>query len=149
LRADQRYHQDAQNWPDIAYHIGVDRNGNIYQLRDPMVAGDTATTYKPDDHLLILCEGNFDEESVTEELLAGVALASAWGVKRYSIPPDKVAGHRDFAGTSCPGANLYSLIDSGAVEERLADLVAAGAGDLQLLCGPAAEAKIAAIEAGD
>jgi hypothetical protein len=136
-------------WPDIAYHVGVDRNGNIYELRDPTIAGNTATTYKPDGHLLILCEGNFDEESVTEDLLAGVALASAWGVKRYSIPPDRIASHRKFAATSCPGANLYGPIESGSVKRRVEDLLAAGAGDLEVLCGPAAEAKVAAIEAGN
>jgi hypothetical protein len=149
IRADQRYHQDSQGWIDIAYHIGVDRNGNIYQLRDPAIVGDTATSYDPAGHLLILCEGNFDEEKVTEELLAGVALASAWGVKRYSIPSDTISGHRDFAGTSCPGANLYAPIASGEIRRRVEDLVAAGAGDLQLICGPAADAKVAAIESGN
>ena len=33
LRQHQRYHQDTQGWIDIAYHMSVDRNGNIYQLR--------------------------------------------------------------------------------------------------------------------
>ena len=35
LRQHQQYHQDTQGWIDIAYHIGVDRNGNIYELRSP------------------------------------------------------------------------------------------------------------------
>src|SRR6185369_6120609 len=98
----------SHGWIDIAYHLGVDLKGNIYQLRDPEIEGDTATSYDPAGHLLILCEGNFDEEPITDELLAGVALASAWGVKRYSIPPENISGHRDFAATSCPGANLYA-----------------------------------------
>lgn len=149
IRADQRYHQDSKKWIDIAYHIGVDRKGNIYQLRDPEIVGDTATSYMPDGHLLILCEGNFDEEDVTDELLAGVALASAWGLKRYSISPEMISGHRDFASTSCPGANLYASIQSGAITRRAEDLVGAGAGDLPLLCGPDAVARVAAIEAGD
>ena len=102
IRADQRYHQDSQGWIDIAYHVGVDRNGNIYELRNPELVGDTATTYDPTGHFLVVCEGNFDEEQVTEELLNGVALASAWAAQRFSIPPDTVAGHRDFAAISCP-----------------------------------------------
>src|SRR5579884_911410 len=43
LRQDQRYHQDQLGWIDIAYHVGVDRNGNIYELRSTEIAGDTAT----------------------------------------------------------------------------------------------------------
>src|SRR6478735_10072095 len=44
LRQHQRYHQDTQGWIDIAYHYSVDRNGNIYQLRNPHLVGDTATS---------------------------------------------------------------------------------------------------------
>jgi N-acetylmuramoyl-L-alanine amidase len=149
IREDQRYHQDSQGWIDIAYHVGVDRKGNIYQLRDPGIVGDTATSYDPAGHLLVFCEGNFDEEDVTEELLAGVAMACAWGAKRYFIPPETISGHRDFAATSCPGTNLYAHIASGEIGRRVEDLVATGAGDLQLICGPEAVAKVAAIEAGN
>lgn len=149
IRADQRYHQDSQGWIDIAYHVGIDRNGNIYQLRNPETVGDTATSYDPAGHLLILCEGNFYEEDVTEELLAGVALACAWGARRFFIPPGMISGHRDFAATSCPGANLYASIASGEIRRRVEDLLAAGAGDLQLICGPAAAARVEAIEAGN
>ena len=27
LRQDQRYHQDQKGWVDIAYHVGIDRDG--------------------------------------------------------------------------------------------------------------------------
>ena len=148
IRADQRYHQDSQGWIDIAYHIGIDLQGNMYQLRDPEIEGDTATSYDPAGHLLILCEGNFDEEEVTEQLVESVAVACAWGVRRYAISPDLIAGHRDFAATSCPGANLYARITSGEVRRRVETLVAAGAGNLQLICGPEAVAMVEAIEAG-
>jgi len=33
LRQDQRYHQDQLGSIDIAYHVGVDRNGHLYELR--------------------------------------------------------------------------------------------------------------------
>ncbi|TRW81260.1 N-acetylmuramoyl-L-alanine amidase [Mycolicibacterium sp. 018/SC-01/001] len=148
IRADQRYHQDSQGWIDIAYHIGIDLQGNIYQLRDPEIEGDTATSYDPAGHLLILCEGNFDQEEVTEQLIESVAVACAWGVNRYAISPDLIAGHRDFAATSCPGANLYTRITSGEVRRRVETLVASGAGNLQLICGPEAVAMVEAIEAG-
>ena len=31
LRKDQRYHLD-KGWIDIAYHVAVDRNGNLYEI---------------------------------------------------------------------------------------------------------------------
>jgi hypothetical protein len=91
IRQDQRYHQDTQGWIDIAYHVGVDRNGNIYELRSPELVGDTATTYDPTGHFLVLCEGDFDKEEVTEELLHGTALACAWGAQRFAIPTATLA----------------------------------------------------------
>jgi len=60
FRADQRYHQDTLGWIDIAYHFGVDGKGNIYQLRRPEIAGDTATDYNTIGHFLVICEGDFD-----------------------------------------------------------------------------------------
>ena len=148
IREDQRYHQDTQGWIDIAYHVGVDRKGNIYELRNPELVGDTATSYDPTGHFLVVCEGNFDEEEVTEELLNGTALACAWAAQRFSIPTATLAGHRDFAATSCPGASLYAHIASGDLKRRVNDLVAVGPVDLQQICGPEAAAIVADIEAG-
>ena len=148
IRQDQRYHQDSQGWIDIAYHAGVDRNGNIYELRNPEVVGDTATTYDPTGHFLVLCEGDFDKEEVTEDLLNGTALACAWAAQRFFIPTATLAGHRDFASTSCPGANLYAHIASGDLKRRVDGLVAVGPVNLQQICGPEATDIVADIEAG-
>ena len=148
LRQHQRYHQDAHGWIDIAYHIGVDRNGNIYELRTPDLAGDTATSYDPTGHFLVVCEGDFDQEAVTEAQLHGAALAFAWAAQNFGIATDTLAGHRDFTATACPGANLYAHVSSGDLKRRIDDLLAAGTVDLQRVCGPDAAAIVAAIEAG-
>ena len=71
------------------------------------------------------------------------------GRSALSISPDTLSGHRDFAATSCPGANLYAHIASGDIKRRIEDLEATGAGDLQRVCGPEAAARVAAIEAGN
>ena len=149
FRSDQRYHQDQLGWIDIAYHVGVDRNGNIYELRSPKIAGDTATTYDTTGHFLVLCEGDFDKEAVSEAQLHGTALAFAWAAQQFGIASGTLAGHRDLAQTSCPGANLYAHLSSGDLKHRIDDLLAAGGVDLQPFCGPAAAARVAAIEAGN
>jgi hypothetical protein len=71
---------------------------------------------------------DFDEEEVTEELLTGVALASAWAAHHFFISPDTLSGHRDFAATSCPGANVYAHIASGENKRRIDDLWPAAPG---------------------
>ncbi|WP_193376371.1 N-acetylmuramoyl-L-alanine amidase [Mycobacterium sp. UM_CSW] len=148
LRQDQRYHQDEKGWIDIAYHVGVDRNGNIYELRSTEFAGDTATDYNTTGHFLVLCEGDFDQEAVSEAQLQGAALAFAWAAQNFRVASNTLAGHRDFASTSCPGANLYAHLSSGDLKRRIDDLLAAGPVDLQRFCGPDAAARVAAIEAG-
>lgn len=149
LRQHQRLHQDERGWVDIAYHMGVDRNGNIYQLRAPELRGDTATEYDPTGHFLVLCEGNFDEEHVSEAQLNAAAFALAWAAQTFHVATDALATHRDFAATACPGANLYALVRSGELKRRIDALVEAGPVALDLVCGPEAEAIVAGIEAGD
>jgi N-acetylmuramoyl-L-alanine amidase len=149
LRQDQRYHQDQKGWVDIAYHVGIDRNGNIYELRTPQIAGDTATDYDTTGHFLVVCEGDFDQEVVSEAQLHGAALAFAWAAQTFAIASDTLAGHRDVApATACPGANLYAHVSSGDLRSRIDDLLADGTVNLQRVCGPDAAAIVAAIEAG-
>jgi len=149
LRQDQRYHQDQKGWIDIAYHVAVDRNGNLYELRSTDIAGDTATDYDTTGHFLVLCEGDFDRESVSEAQLHGTAVAFAWAAQQFHVKTDTLAGHRDFAQTSCPGANLYAHLSSGDLKQRIDALIAAGGVNLERFCGPQASARVAAIEAGN
>jgi hypothetical protein len=148
LRQHQRLHQDENGWIDIAYHVSVDRNGNIYELRTTDLAGDTATNYDPVGHFLVLCEGDFDQEQVTEAQLNGAALAFAWATQKFRVSSDTLGAHQDFAATACPGTNLYSHVSSGDLKRRIDDLLAAGSVDLRNACGPDATATVADIEAG-
>jgi hypothetical protein len=149
LRQHQQLHQNERGWIDIAYHVSVDRNGDIFELRDYNLVGDTATEYDPTGHFLVLCEGDFDQELVTEAQLDGAALAFAWAAETFHITTDTLAGHRNFASTSCPGADLYAHLATGDLQRRIDDLLAAGTVDLRRICGPEAEAKVAAIETGN
>ena len=149
LRGHQHYHQDEKGWIDIAYHVGVDRNGNIYELRRTDLAGDTATRYDTTGHFLVVCEGDFDQEAVTEAQLHGAAVAFAWAAQNFRIGTNTLASHRDVSpDTSCPGANLYAHVSSGDLKRRIDDLLAGGTVDLRRVCGPDAAEIVAAIEAG-
>ncbi|WP_235682489.1 N-acetylmuramoyl-L-alanine amidase [Mycolicibacterium poriferae] len=148
LRQHQRLHQDERGWVDIAYHVGIDRNGNIYELRNTDFAGDTATEYNPAGHFLVLCEGDFDQEAVSEEQLHSAAMAFAWAAQTFEVSADSLGSHRDFAATACPGADLYAHVESGDLRRRIDALLAAGTVDLHRVCGPEASEIVAAVEAG-
>ena len=149
LRQHQHYHQDDHGWIDIAYHVAVDRKGNLFALRPTNLVGNTATDYDPTGHFLVLVEGNFDEQAVTEEQLNGAAVAFAWAAQKWGITSNTLMGHRDVpAATSCPGASLEAHISSGDLKKRVDDLLVAGPVELRDVCGPEAEAIVANIEAG-
>jgi len=148
LRQHQRYHQESHGWIDIAYHVSVDRNGNVYQLRDYHLVGDTATEYDPTGHFLLLCEGDFDQEVVSEAQFDSAAKVLAWAGQNFNVQTETLKGHRDFAATSCPGADLYARMASGELKQRVDQYVTDGGVNLQTLCGPDADSVVAKIEAG-
>lgn len=149
LRQHQHYHQDQKGWIDIAYHVGIDREGNIFELRSPELAGDTATNYDTTGHFLVLCEGNFEEQTVPDAQLQGAAVAFAWAAQNFRVRTDTLASHRDVdPATACPGANLYERVASGELRRRIDDLLARGPIDLRYTCGAEAASVVTTIESG-
>jgi hypothetical protein len=149
LREHQRNHQQGQGWIDIAYHVAVDRKGNLFELRPAELVGDTATNYDPTGHFLVLVEGNFEEQQATDEQLQGAALAFAWAAEKYGISTQTLVGHRDVpAATACPGESLEAYITNGQLRERTDAILAEGPVPVQQMCGPEAAAIVAGIEAG-
>jgi N-acetylmuramoyl-L-alanine amidase len=149
LRAHQVFHQTDRGWPDLAYHFAIDRNGNIYEGRSPKFRGDTATSYDPTGHLLVVLEGNFDVEPTAEAQLGSLTDLLAWASGRYSVAVDSIKSHRDYAPgeTSCPGDNLYPLVESGELARAVGSLVTKESTELIYLRGQEAIARVASIEA--
>jgi hypothetical protein len=147
FRDHQAAHQ-ARGWPDIAYHILIDRNGHVYEGRPMWARGDTATDYSPRGHLLVLCEGNFDRQRPSPEQAAALADVLAWAVRRFEVPVGRIRGHRDYASTACPGRRLYGLIADGALHRRVRRRLRAGGIRLEEICGEAGEDLVRDIEAG-
>jgi hypothetical protein len=44
-------------------------------------------------------------------------------MERYSVPIANVAGHRDYAATSCPGKNLYPKLQDGSFADSVKKLL--------------------------
>jgi N-acetylmuramoyl-L-alanine amidase len=147
FRDHQAAHQ-ARGWPDIAYHVLIDRNGHVYEGRPRWARGDTGTDYSTRGHLLVLCEGNFDRQRSTPEQIASLVDVLAWAVRRYDVPVGRIKGHRDYASTACPGRRLYRLIEDGTLHARVRRRLRAGGVRLDEICGKAGRRLVRDIEAG-
>jgi hypothetical protein len=146
LRDHQAAHQ-ARGWPDIAYHLLIDRNGNVYEGRPRWAEGDTATNYDPRGHLLLMCEGNFEEQRPSSSQVRALVDVLAWAVERYGVKVRTIRGHLEYADTACPGRALQRRL--GQVRRGVRQAI--GEGDVRIaeLCGPEGEALVEAIESGD
>lgn len=98
-------------WPDVPYHLYVGIDGTVAEGREWQYVGDSNTPYDPTGHLLVVVEGSFDTEQLTAEQRRSLDVLLPSLVKRFDIAPERIAGHRDFAETSCPGKNLYSELE--------------------------------------
>ena len=123
LKSLQSWSRRARGWVDIPYHFLIDLEGNIYQGRPLQFVGDTATEYDPTGHALITVMGNYNIQEINQAQLGAIVDLASWLSYEYSIPPQLIRGHRDYAATACPGTNLYLYLTNGyivsAVERRL------------------------------
>lgn len=97
-------------WPDVPYHFYIDCNGGVAEGRDVHAVGDTNTEYDPTGHVLVVLEGNFEEEQVTDAQWATLVKTVSWLAGRYRVPPANVQGHRDYAQTLCPGKQFEAKL---------------------------------------
>ena len=95
-------------WADIPYHLYVAVDGTVLEARDWRYVGDSNTPYDPAGHLLVVVEGNFERDTLsTAQRRSLDALVPALA-RRFQVPGDRLASHRDFASTSCPGTHVYA-----------------------------------------
>lgn len=125
-RSWQAFHMD-RGWGDVAYHYIIGVDGTVYAARDPRFAGATGTNYDPTSHLLIVVEGNFNNDNPTPAQLDALVQVLAWAADTYEILPSTISGHRDHASTSCPGDNLHPYIASGDLQRDVETLLATSA----------------------
>ena len=108
-------------WADIPYHYYIAVDGSVGEARSWRYVGDSNTPYDPTGHLLIVVEGNFEQEQLTEPQRRALESLVTTFAHRFNVPGARLGAHKDYASTRCPGANLYAelprlrqLIDSGS-----------------------------------
>jgi len=114
---------EARNWSDIPYHFLIDFDGNVFEGRNVFTAGETATEYNPEGHLLITLLGNFEEQKVTKKQLGALINLTAYCCKKYQIDPSTIKAHRDYAKTLCPGEDLYRYVENGYIQSEVEERI--------------------------
>lgn len=147
FRAYQRDHRSL-GWPDIAYHVLIDRHGNVYKGRPAWARGDTRTEYDTRGHFLVMCEGNMSEQDVSIRQMSALVDVLAWACRRFDVRPRTIGGHRDYAQTDCPGSALLSEIRGGELQRRVRKRLGSGGVNVRRLCGDAGRRRVRDIENG-
>lgn len=95
-------------WPDVPYHFYVAADGVVAEGREWRYVGDSNTPYDPSGHLLVVVEGNFETETLSDAQRRSLEALVPTLALRFGITPERLGAHRDFAETRCPGANLMA-----------------------------------------
>lgn len=111
----ERHHIETNGWADIGYHAGIEIVASskfsrfAYQALLGRPEDQKAAACKEGDMndvgLHVCCVGNFDLAPPSIELVTRLVqrVIEPW-MRRYSIPAERIVGHRDFAPyKSCPG----------------------------------------------
>jgi N-acetyl-anhydromuramyl-L-alanine amidase AmpD len=96
-------------WFDVPYHYYIAVDGKIAEGREIEFAGDTNTEYDPTGHALIVLEGSFGTDEPNAAQIESLKAMVKWLAKKYKVSGEKIKGHRDYAETGCPGANIEEL----------------------------------------
>jgi hypothetical protein len=137
----------AKGWDELGYHFVI---GNGTDTRDGQVEVGSrwprqkwgAHAKTPDNRfndfgIGICLVGNFDISKPSDEQMKSLAKLTAFLMKTYRIPPERVVGHGDTKATDCPG-RLMNI----AQVRQLSLRVLADAGD-QI---PSADTQTAALQ---
>lgn len=109
----RKFHVEMHGWREIGYHYGIERVGKHYEILVGRFLEEDAAAVKEqrmNRHGIHVCFiGNFDlAPPPPAQWLLGLHLVRSLTLQ-FSIPKDRIFGHRDFASyKSCPGT-LFSL----------------------------------------
>lgn len=121
LRGLQSWGAAERNWWDVPYHYLIDLDGRIYEGRDWRYMGETNTTYDPSGHFLISIIGNYERQEPTPAQVKAIADMMAWAIDEFDVPLDRIGGHYNYAGTSCPGQHLRKLLEDGTLKRMVSE----------------------------
>lgn len=137
LRSIYAYHARTRGWGDIGYNFIIGRDGTVYEGRSGGLYVQWAHAYMNNLGTVgVSLIGNFDVNSVPQIQYDSLKNFLVFLSKKYGInvledttgfrecakgspstcliderPVKRLHAHRDVGYTSCPGANLYAMMD--------------------------------------
>ena len=130
------------------HHNAVDRDGNIYQLRDYNIAGDPPPTTTPPATIWCWLKANSDEEAVSEGSTARHRARIHLGGEEFlvSVSIRWPATGKSPPGPPAPEEPRGTYDSPGDASAESPPICAHWLRSAR--CGPAADERVAAIEAG-
>jgi peptidoglycan recognition protein len=118
MRSVERHHATVNKWAGIGYNFVVFRSGRAYEGRGWGRAG-AHTAGHNSRSVGIACGWDGSKHPPSPMAATAIRGIIAQGLQAGRIRmPYEVAGHRDYAQTSCPGAHIYPLLDSLRPQEE-------------------------------
>jgi hypothetical protein len=117
LEGYRRFHVYTRGWSDIAYQVGIDQDGRVWDLRgigrESAANGDQSVNLTYLACLFLLGPGELPSPAL-------LAAFNDWRRTRVLVKyptATRVVGHRDIrpTGTDCPGPLTEALIKSGRI----------------------------------
>ncbi len=103
----RRYHMNQRGWSDNGYHIMIGPSGDIFLCR-PMARSGAHCLGQNHHSIGLAYIADFDSEDPQD--YPGTAVGqqvTAALLKRFSLTPDDIHFHREYANKSCPGKRLH------------------------------------------
>lgn len=99
-----KFHVETRGWPEIAYHVAVNEDGDVYLLNDI----EEKTYHNSADNtntIGIVAVGNYENYEPSEDLINSIEAVT--DALCLTLKIKGIKGHRDYKNTLCPGKYLY------------------------------------------
>ena len=111
VRMIERYHRGPEKrWAAIGYHYLIGKDGKIYEGRPVKYQG--AHCGDNTNNLGISVIGDCHRQLPNPRQLRALKSFLDDQASRFSVPKDRIFGHRDIKRTICPGDQLYGWLQS-------------------------------------
>src|SRR5674476_1322202 len=127
IRGIYAYHAQTLGWGDIGYNFLVDRFGRIWEGRyggmdKPVIGGQVYNYNQVSTGVSAI--GTFTSAAVPQAMTDALKRILAWKLSLAGIPAtgaspiqapngtniQRISGHRDVGGTTCPGDSMYARL---------------------------------------
>jgi|GEM_PF-1700474 len=96
-------------WGDIPYHFYISSDGQAGEARNTAYQVDSNTAYHRDGHIAIVVEGSQNDGITGAQKKKLFAIIGALQ-RKFEIPSSRIATHKDFASTDCPGPSVLAAV---------------------------------------